>query len=149
MVGFCYPLCHCPGQLRSYCSCAACAKVWGSNFMVSMFLDCPSKQNWGKGIEMIEWVCVARHVGLMLTLWHAMSGWCWLCGVGLLFVGLLFVKVICVMFPPSQCLSLDSADCPKHLLGKLLVENWKSHCCIIAFNQLISSTCIDAWHCAF
>ena len=37
--------------------------------MVFICLNCPSKQNWRKRIEMIEWVCVARHVGLMLAVW--------------------------------------------------------------------------------
>lgn len=107
MVGFCYRLCHCPGQLRSYCSCAACAKVWGSHFMVSMFLDCPSKQNWGKGIEMIEWVCVARHVGLMLTLWCGFA----FCGFAFCEGYLRHVSALSVL--------ISRFCCPKHLLGNL------------------------------
>ena len=116
VVGFCYPLCHYPGRLRSYCSCTACAKVWGSNLTVSM-LNCPSKQNWRKGIAMIEWDCVAHNVG-----------WYWLCGVGLL-----FVKVICIMFPPSQCLSLDSDVCPEHLSDSLCCASRENLRVIVVF----------------
>ena len=80
----------------------------GKQFYGFHVFGLPQQAKLGKGIEMIEWVCVARHVGLMLTLW---------CGFA--FCGFAFCEGYLRHVPPSQCLSLDSADCPKHLLGNL------------------------------